>query len=490
MMDVVLLIIRLVLFGVFALAAVGKFLDLKGSEKAVKDFGTPDEFAKTFAIALPFAEIVFAFCFLFVTTSWIGAIGALILLLTFCGGMLWQMAKGNAPDCHCFGQMHSEPISSKTLVRNIIFAVLALFLIAQGRDGQGYSFSDGTSNSMQLILILLVLMLAGVAVFFLKKVLDGQAEILRRIDLLEVVSREGAPLERSDAGSPHDGLPIGAPFPNFNLTDMSNRAVSLSGILENGKPALFFFVSSTCEPCKALLPEMERWEAELGDRVNFVLFSSGTVEANADKFAVFSPDVILQKDREVAELVYARWTPTAIFVRADGTVGSHPAAGDVAIRKLIGSIREGEPSETNFFVALSSNGAGQPKIGERIPEFALKDIRGGNITSSDLHGDRTLAVFWSLTCPHCSAMMKELKAWDASRGESDPRLIVFSDGLKEDHEDLGLNAPVVLDAGYKTSEMLGMFGTPSAVIVDETGTIVTETAMGASNIWALIGKRK
>jgi protein-disulfide isomerase len=171
-------------------------------------------------------------------------------------------------------------------------------------------------------------------------------------------------------------------------------------------------------------------------------------------------------------------------------VGSHPAAGDVAIRKLIGSIREGEPSETNFFVALSSNGAGQPKIGERIPEFALKDIRGGNITSSDLHGDRTLAVFWSLTCPHCSAMMKELKAWDASRGESDPRLIVFSDGLKEDHEDLGLNAPVVLDAGYKTSEMLGMFGTPSAVIVDETGTIVTETAMGASNIWALIGKRK
>jgi uncharacterized membrane protein YphA (DoxX/SURF4 family) len=248
MMDVLLLIIRLVLFSVFALAAVGKFLDLKGSEKAVKDFGTPDEFAKTFAIALPFAEIVFAFCFLFVTTSWIGAIGALILLLTFCGGMLWQMAKGNAPDCHCFGQMHSEPISSKTLVRNIIFAVLALFLIAQGRDGQGYSFSDGTSNSMQLILILLVLMLAGVAVFFLKKVLDGQAEILRRIDLLEVVSREGAPLERSDAGSPHDGLPIGAPFPNFDLTDMSNRAVSLSGILENGKPSLFFFVSSPCEP--------------------------------------------------------------------------------------------------------------------------------------------------------------------------------------------------------------------------------------------------
>jgi hypothetical protein len=35
-----------------------------------------------------------------------------------------------------------------------------------------------------------------------------------------------------------------------------------------------------------------------------------------------------------------------------------------------------------------------------------------------------------------------------------------------------------------------MFGTPSAVLVNEDGTIVSETAVGAPNIWALIGKRK
>src|SRR5687768_10458632 len=112
-MEIVLLIIRLVLFAVFALAGIGKLLDLKGSEQAVKDFGTPEEFAKTFAIAIPFAEIIFAFCFLFVSTSWAGALGGFILLLSFTGGMLWQMAQGNAPDCHCFGQIHSEPISRK-----------------------------------------------------------------------------------------------------------------------------------------------------------------------------------------------------------------------------------------------------------------------------------------------------------------------------------------------------------------------------------------
>ena len=490
-MEVVLLLIRLGLFGVFALAAVGKFLDLKGAEQAVKDFGTPEEFAKTFAIALPFAEIVFAFCFLFVSTSWVGAIGGLILLLTFTGGMLWQMAQGNAPDCHCFGQIHSEPISRKTLVRNIIFSLLALFLIAQGRDGQGYSLTDGNSSAMQLILIFLVLALVAAALFYLKKVLDGQSEILRRIDLLEVVSREGVALERNEAGSPHDGLPIGSPFPDFELTDVSGRAVTLSSVLENGRPALFFFVSSSCGPCKALLPEMERWEAELGDRINFVLFSGGTVEANAGNFAVFSDDVILQKNREVADLIYARWTPTAIFVRADGTVGSHPAAGDLAIRNLIDRIRAENVASRNLYFAVENNNGGRaPMIGKPVPEFHLHDITGRAAGRDDFKGKRTLTVFWSLTCPHCTAMMNELKAWDSSRKETDPQLIVFSAGEKEDHSDLGLKSPILLDEGYKTSEQLGMFGTPSAVLVDESGTIITETAMGASNIWALIGKRK
>jgi hypothetical protein len=66
---------------------------------------------------------------------------------------------------------------------------------------------------------------------------------------------------------------------------------------------------------------------------------------------------------------------------------------------------------------------------------------------------------------------------------------VFSDGPEEEHESLQLRSPVVLDPGYKISERLGMFGTPSAVMVDESGTIVSETAMGASNIWALVGRR-
>ncbi len=474
------------------MAAIGKFLDLKGAEKAIKDFGTPDEFAKTFAIGLPFAEIVFAFCFLFTSMSWVGAIGGLLLLLTFTGGMFWQMAQGRAPDCHCFGQIHSEPVSRKTLIRNIIFSILALFLVIRGRDGQGLSLTEGNSDTMQLILIFLTAALTAAALFYLKKVLDNQSQILRRLDMLELLSRDGVPLERNEAGHPQDGLPIGSPFPDFELTNTANTTVRLRDVFANSKPAVFVFVAPTCEPCRALLPDLERWEAELGERVNFILISTGTAEANKAKFSgVFAGEIVLQNGREVAETVRARWTPTALFVRPDGTIGSHLAAGDAAIRELIEKVRDGDLSDKDlFFVGAAGNGDRPPKIGEELPEFTLNDIRGNEMTAANLIGKRTLAVFWSLTCPHCHAMMNDLKEWDDARSDQDPRLIVFSDGDVKAHEGVELNSPVILDVGYKTAEKLGMFGTPSAVVLDERGRIVSETGVGAANIWALIGRRK
>jgi peroxiredoxin len=221
------------------------------------------------------------------------------------------------------------------------------------------------------------------------------------------------------------------------------------------------------------------------------MVSSGSADANVEKFAgVFADDIVLQEKREVADAVRARWTPTSIFVRTDGTIGSYLAAGDEAIRELIDKIRKENLAESQLYFANETNNGGPaPKIGESLPDFSLDDIKGNRITSDDLRGKRTLAVFWSLTCPHCNAMMNDLKAWNDARDDKDPQLVVFSDGSKEDHADIGLNAPVVLDSGYKTSAKLGMFGTPSAVLLDSSGRIVTETGVGASNIWALIGRR-
>ena len=487
-MEVILLLIRIFLFAVFALAGIGKLLDLEGAEKSVKAFGTPADLAKTFAILIPFAELVFAVCLLFVGFSWLGAIGVFTLLVIFSGGMIVQMAQGNAPDCHCFGAIHSEPVSKKSLIRNIIFAILAFFLIVSGKNNQGLSFADLRDEmAIQLFLGLATLGMLGAVVFYLKKISEQQTQIMRRIEILELVSHEGGhEVERLDAGSPQEALPIGAPVPDFELPDLNGNSVVSTNLFAQAKPTLLFFVSPACVPCQALLPEIEAWQTELRDQVDFVFISSGKSVENMEKFGGKNfKQVLLQESREIAELFKSKWTPTALLVNGDSIIASHPAVGDAAIRELIVKIKT-ENSSENIFIA---NGTAL-KIGENIPDFSIEDLYGKEISAKDFQGKKTLVTFWSTTCPHCLTMIRDLQEWDRAKSADEPNLIVFSDGDNEEHRDIGLKSPILLDKGYLTAATLGMHGTPSAILINENGEFASETALGAENIWALIGKRK
>jgi thiol-disulfide isomerase/thioredoxin/uncharacterized membrane protein YphA (DoxX/SURF4 family) len=488
-MDIILLILRLVLFGVFTLAVVGKLLDLEGAQKAVKDFGVPDALATPAMWLLLLAEGAIGVLLLFSQTSWLGSTAALALLAIFLVGMLIQIRKGNGSECHCFGQIHSEPVSYKSLMRNAIFAVMALVLTVSGQD-QGVNIMQAGTSAIQTVVLLLLLVIAVAIASYLKKIFTQQTLIMRRIEILELISNEGGSVDRAGAGDPNDGLPIGSPFPAFTLENASGEVVTLGSLLAGGTPAVMFFVSPTCEPCKALLPQISEWRGELGEKVNFVFVSSGSAQENLDKFGEFGPNVLIQNQREVADSVRAKWTPTAVLVRQDGTIGSHVFAGDKAIAELIDSVRNGDFSDRDVYFTNSSVQTLNTRIGESVPEFTLETAMGEPVSSSELRGKTTLAVFWSLTCPHCHAMIDELREWDLAKNGSDPDLIVFSDGAAEDLQDLGLRSPVVLDAGHKVSELLGMFGTPSAVLIDETGKIKSEAAVGSPNIWALVGKRK
>jgi thiol-disulfide isomerase/thioredoxin/uncharacterized membrane protein YphA (DoxX/SURF4 family) len=483
-MEIILLLIRIVLFAIFALAGIGKLLDLKGSEKAVRAFGTPEELAKFFAVALPFAEIIFAVCLLFVETSWLGAVGAMILLLTFIGGMIWQLAQGNAPDCHCFGAIHSEPVSKKILIRNIVFAVLAFVLILSGKNNQGANIFEAAANSegnfMSLITGLATVGLLAVVVFYLKKISEQQTQIMRRIEILEVTALDGGrEVLREDVKPPTNGLPIGAPAPDFALPDINGKQISFENLLMQTKPMLFLFVSPTCKPCAALLPEIETWQAELKGKLNFIFVSSGDVKDNLEKFAGKTlKQVLLQNDREVALQFGAEWTPTAVLVNNDGTIASRAAVGDKAIRELVGAIK------------VRIEGAEILLIGDKNDEFFENDINENLVASQDLRGKKTLIAFWSLTCGYCQQMLKDLQDWEQTKGAEEPNLLLLSEGKPEPHHELNLRSPIILDNEREISAELGMSGTPSAVLINEHGKIVSETAVGAEKIWTLLGKRK
>ncbi len=490
-MDLALLLIRLFLFGVFSVAAIGKLLDPEGSERAMRDFGVSEGLSKPAAWLLPFAELSIAAGLLFTSTSWYASLAATMLLAIFTSGMLVQIAKGKSANCHCFGQMHSEPVSKKSVFRNVFFLALAVVPAVSGVAGQGYVIGSTTPETLQSAILLFIAAGIVAALLHLRLVLTGQSDITRRLNIMEAISHDGTAVEREDVGDPHDSLPIGAPMPDFALADLNGRTVAFDHLLMKGKPMLFMFIGPTCEPCKALLPELKAWKFGLKDKLEIVFISTGKAVENREKFgAELADSILLQPKRELSELVHAKWTPTAILVAADGTIISRPAVGDTAIRTMVEKLKGEDMSRPQFYYGEGNfhNHGATTRIGESVPDFALADLEGRNIGRSFFEGKKTLVAFWSLTCPHCQGMVESLRRWEKEKAEHEPQLIMFSEGDADEHRRFELPVPILLEDKYATAQKFGMYGTPSAVLVDETGHIVSETAIGTANIWALLGK--
>src|SRR5947207_5230825 len=141
-MILLLMLARLVLVAVFLVAGVAKLADLAGSRQALRDFGVPARLADPFGLLLPLTELVVAVALLFPATAYWGAVGALVLLLLFVGGIGYNLARGRQPDCHCFGQLHSAPAGWPTLLRNLVLATIAGLVVVFGRNSPGLGLFD------------------------------------------------------------------------------------------------------------------------------------------------------------------------------------------------------------------------------------------------------------------------------------------------------------------------------------------------------------
>lgn len=488
-MDLIFLIFRLLLFGIFVTAATGKTLDLAGTRKAMEEFGL-GRAAGPAAIFVPAGELIIGLALLFPATSWYAAVGCILLLAAFSAGIVRQILRGSTADCHCFGQIHSEPPGAKSLIRNALFALPAAALVYAGPDFQGLPIGrDGSTTAYGVAIAILVVGFI-VSAAYLKKFSDKFEALQRRIEFLETVAGGGETImQREESGNPTDALPIGAEFPDFALPDTRGRIVTFEHLLADFRPKLFVFVGPTCEPCKALIPAFVEWKKSFGERIRLVFVSSGTPEANIDRFGADLADgMLLQKERELSRLLYAKWTPTAIFVNREGKIASHNAVGDVAIRDLADRLMAAEVSEPDFYIANGS----QPtrlKIGQKVPEFEIKALDGRQIDQEYFRGRRTLAVFLSTTCSHCLSVADQLRRIENSTSaRPEVEFVVFTDGEPEAAKGFGLESPVIIEKDFATAIKLGMFGAPSAVLVNEEGIIETETAVGGPAIWSLLGR--
>jgi peroxiredoxin/uncharacterized membrane protein YphA (DoxX/SURF4 family) len=517
-MDAALLIARLVLAALFILAALAKLSDLKGSRKAIIEFGLPAVLASPLALLLPLAELGVGAALIPGSSAWWGALGALGLLLLFVVGISINLARGRKPECHCFGQLHSAPAGWKTLARNGVLAAIAGFVLWEGYEGGAGPSAVawlGALSTAQLLGLLgrvLVLFLLAGQWWFLVHLLRQNGRLLVRLEAVEATLAEGGSVVGpSQNGTPvhqeAEGLPVGSEAPNFSLSGLYGESLTLDALRSLGKPLMMLFTDPGCGPCNALLSEVGRWQEEHAKKLTLSLVSRGEVEENKTKAQEHGlSNMLLQKDWEVSESYEVRGTPSAVLISPDGKVASPVAGGDEGIRGLL-SYAVGEraqlpmqphqpqtqgqpcPNCGKVHAAAPTLEAAQ-KIAEDAPQVKLPDLEGKTVELADFRGQKTLVLFWNPECGFCQRMLPELKEWEGQAPEGAPNLVVVSAGTEEANREQGLSSTVVLDQNFATGRAFGASGTPSAVLVDAQGKVASHIAVGAPAVMELAGAHR
>jgi thiol-disulfide isomerase/thioredoxin len=330
---------------VFAISAFTKLVDRSGFKSALEGFGLPERLQVPITLLVPPLELAIAIALLPATSSWPAAACALVLLIVFSAAIVVSLARGRRPDCHCFGQLSSAPVSWRTLLRNGLLMAVAAAVVAGESAKNGPSMVSWATRlplwgALGVVAVVVVIALVGTQTWMFVHVLRQNGRLLLRLDALETTLAHADFLTSQAGGkaaaAPIDarvGLPVGAPAPAFRLDRLDGGTSTMTELLASGKPVALAFVDPHCGPCAALLPELARWRAELASQVTVAIITRGTIEANTSKLAGLDPGhVLVQKDREVSEAFRAYGTPSMILVEADGTIGSLVAPGLDAIR--------------------------------------------------------------------------------------------------------------------------------------------------------------
>ena len=329
--ETVALVAQLVLAAVFAAAAIGKLLDLPGSRRALSGFGVPEGTARIVGTLLPMAELATAIALVLRPSAQWGAFAALALLLAFIGGISNALARGTAPDCHCFGALHSAAAGWSSLARNAALAAPAAFVAARG-PGPSITTWAGDRSAAELVAIG-----AGIAAAILAAV------ALRTWWANASLRRDLASAREAVAAIP-PGLPVGAMAPGFRVPDGASGAVTLESLLARELPVALVFVRAGCGPSEGMLPDLERWRRTLADRVVIGVVGAGSVVRYSAAPQALLRDALeedadlrheLDELLEVFDAYRLTATPSAVILSPEGTIASTTVDGRPVIEALL-----------------------------------------------------------------------------------------------------------------------------------------------------------
>lgn len=330
-LGILVLIARVALAAVFALAALTKLGRRAETEATLEAFGVPARLRRPVAVALPAIEAAVAVALLPAASAPYAAVAALLLLAGFSAAVARTLVRGDQVECNCFGALGEDRVSRWTLVRDLLLMVPAAFLVAVGWNDAGPSAVAWVG---ELSGIAAVAILAGAAL---------AAAALALVFAWQLTRQNGRLLERLEAleGSPAGALPgrarrLGKPVPAFALLDLDGREITLDRLLETGRELLLVFTDPGCHACNPVLPEVGERQRRPDAGPLPVVMSLGDAETNRVKASEHGLElVLLQKDFELAKALGISGMPGAVLVGRDGRIAAEPVENSDRVAELL-----------------------------------------------------------------------------------------------------------------------------------------------------------
>jgi peroxiredoxin len=211
--------------------------------------------------------------------------------------------------------------------------------------------------------------------------------------------------------------------------------------------------------------------------------------------------VLLQDGGDLPAQYRASGTPMGYLLDEEGRIASELALGAEALLALAGpgggaapaperpepgsghEQQRGNRSLSESRLNRSGLSAGTP-----APSFRVPRLDAGELSLEAYRGQRLLLVFSDPHCGPCEALAPQLE--QARRTNGEVQIVMVSRGDLEENRrkaaELGLTFPIGVQRQWEISKQYAMFATPIAYLIDETGVIASEVAVGIEPILGLL----
>ena len=130
---------------------------------------------------------------------------------------------------------------------------------------------------------------------------------------------------------------------DFALPSLDGNTVTSESLRAPGKPEVLLFTTPECGPFVEIFPQIERWQAKHSGTLTIAIVSEGDRGQNATMASEHALTImLLQEDWEVGEAYGADWTPSAVLVHPDGTIGSPMHGGTREVMEFLARTGEKE----------------------------------------------------------------------------------------------------------------------------------------------------